>query len=198
MPNKKSYKDIKILIVDDSSFARALLIRELNVMGIEKEQIYQVSSGEEAITEMNSTNFDLFILDIIMTGIDGVEVLKKVKELSPASRIVMCSSCNSDEMIRESVQLGIDAFVMKPYDLNIFSKVVSRIIAAIDDRFDAAKDGLIARCHLCDREMVEINSIDTTSFFCPNNCMKIGPVPNILVTQSELDNDYEKARKAPR
>lgn len=43
--------------------------------------------------------------------------------------------------------------------------------------------------------MVEIDSIDMIIFFCPKNCMRIGPVSNVLLTQEELDNDYLKNKR---
>ncbi|WP_346352965.1 response regulator [Azotosporobacter soli] len=182
---------IKVLVVDDSGFSRTLIGKELNRAGIENQQIKQAASGEEAVVQMQTTRFELFILDIIMTGIDGIAVLKEVKKTQPDAKIIMCSGTNSEDVIKEIVRLGIDAFIVKPYRSETFDKVLRRIL----DLPREVSGEWSAKCHVCDAKMVEVDSIDMVSFFCPQTCMKIGPLSNVLVTQAELDQDYAAAKK---
>lgn len=190
--NGSSSENIRVLIVDDSGFSRNLISKELNQIGIENEQIKQSPSGADAISKIKAEQFDLFILDIIMAGIDGIAVLKEVKQQQPNSKVIMCSGSNSDEIIKEVVGLGIDAFLVKPYQSETFKTALCRTLCIAGED---CKNRIFwqAKCHVCDSKMIEVNLINTVSFCCPNSCMTIGPLMNPLVSQSELDEDYQKA-----
>ena len=185
--------NLKVLIVDDSGFSRTLISRELNEIGIENEQIQQSPSGADAISKIKSQEFDLFILDIIMEGIDGIGVLKEVKQYQPTAKVIMCSGSNSDEIIKAVIELGIDAFLVKPYQSETFKKALCRTLSTELECCKNITEHWNAKCHVCDCRMIEVNLINTMSFCCPNGCMTIGPLMNVLVSQSELDEDYKKA-----
>jgi len=51
---------------------------------------------------------------------------------------------------------------------------------------------------VCDQKMIEVNAITTVSFFCPNNCMQIGPTVYAMSSQQQIDEDYNQARQARR
>ena len=192
-PNGSNYGSVQVLIVDDSGFSRNLINRELNEIGISNEQIQQSPSGADAISKIEFQQFDLFILDIIMAGIDGIGVLKEVRKQQPNAKVIMCSGSNSEEIINEVIALGIDAFLVKPYQSETFKKALHRILP---NQLEYCKDNIDcweAKCHVCDQKMVEVNLINTVSFCCPNGCMTIGPLVYALVSQSEFDEDYKKA-----
>ena len=184
--------NVRVLIVDDSGFSRNLINKELNEIGIENDQIKQSPNGADAISKIKSEPFDLFILDIIMAGIDGIGVLKEVKQNQPNAKVIMCSGSNSDEIIKEVVGLGIDAFLVKPYQSETFKTALCRTVCL---EREECKNRIFweAKCHVCDAKMIEVNLINTVSFSCPNSCMTIGPLMNPLVSQTELDEDYKKA-----
>ena len=185
----------QILIVDDSGFSRAMMVRELNGLGIDNSQIKQAGSGDEALTMLEEQSFDLFILDIVMTGIDGIAVLKAVKQKQPDARIIMCSGSSSPELVKESILLGTDAFVVKPYKTEDFIRAVCGTLPA-GQSVCAPVECLHVKCHVCDRKMIEVNSLNTVSFFCPQNCMQIGPVVYALASQQHFDEDYVRAKRS--
>lgn len=198
MENEKSSFDdnIQILIVDDSGFSRSLINKELNSMGIRNDQIQQSPNGVDALIQIQAKQFDLFILDIIMEEIDGIAVLKSVKKNQPSAKVIMCSGSNSDGIIKEIIELGIDAFLVKPYQSEAFKKVICRILPTQVEVCSGIKNEYWeAKCHRCDCKMIEVDLINTVQFYCPNGCMTIGPLMNPLVSQRELDEDYEKARQ---
>ncbi len=192
---KENNSKMIILIVDDSSFSRNMINKELIEMGFDDDQIYQAASGEEALVKFKEKIIDVVLLDIVLTGIDGIETLKEMKKLNPNVRVIMCSGCNSDDLIKESVKLGIDAFIVKPYKSEMFKNIISQVLPEIKNGFNATKNKLNAKCHICNKEMVEVDSIDMISFFCPKNCMRIGTISNVLLTQEELNNDYLKNKR---
>ena len=184
---------LQILIVDDSGFSRAMMIRELTGLGIDAGQIDQAGSGAEALAKLADRQFDLYILDIVMTGIDGIAVLKQVKQQQPDARIIMCSGSSAPELVKESVSLGIDAFIVKPYKAEDFVRAVCRSLPGLSEMCEPVEQ-LTVKCHVCDCKMIEVNSINTVSFYCPNSCMQIGPVVYALATQQQFDEDYARAR----
>ncbi len=183
----------QILIVDDSGFSRAMMVRELTGLGIDACQIRQAGSGAEALAMLTDQSFDLFILDIVMTGIDGIAVLKEVKRRQPNAKIVMCSGSSAPELVKESVSLGIDGFIVKPYKAEDFVRVVCGTLPGVSASC-VAGEPLQVKCHVCDSKMIEVNSLNTVSFYCPNGCMQIGPVVYALATQQHFDEDYDRAR----
>ena len=185
--------ELAVLVVDDSPFARTMLVRALVDIGFSEAQIFQAQNGEEVLQAIQERAFSLVILDIVMTGIDGVSVLREIKKNHPQSKVIMCSSSNSEEIIKESVLLGSNAFIVKPYQNETLKRVVNRIMNLNAKETNA--ESLVAKCHVCSQKMIEVNSSDLVSFYCPQNCMKLGPWSNVLVNQAELDEEYEKARK---
>lgn len=184
----------QILIVEDSGFSRAMMIRELNGLGIDNSQIQQAASGDEALQKMLLQQFDLFILDIVMAGIDGIAVLKEVKQKQPNAKVVMCSGSSSPELVKESIALGIDGFVVKPYKSEDFVRAVCGNLPD-SPAVCSPVECLHVKCHVCDQKMIEVNSMNTVSFYCRKNCMQIGPVVYALASQQHFDEDYERARQ---
>ena len=183
----------QILIVDDSGFSRAMMVRELTGLGIDAGQIDQAGSGAEALAKMDEQIFDLFILDIVMTGIDGIAVLKEVKQRQPNARIVMCSGSSAPELVKQSILLGIDAFIVKPYKAEDFIRVVCSSLPGLSAAC-VTGEPLQVKCHVCDSKMIEVTSLNTVSFYCHKGCMQIGPVVYALATQQHFDEDYARAR----
>ena len=188
--------DIRILVVDDSGFSRSIIIKELNGLGIKAEQIHQAVSGADALREIQETLFDLYILDIVMPEVDGITILKKIRMIQPNAKVVMCSGNSSDEIVKEVIKLGINAFVVKPIMSADLKKAVLRNLPSLSMSACSQdmKDQLIAKCHVCDSEMIEVSLMNTISFYCPHSCMQLGPIVHTLASQSELDKDYEAAK----
>jgi CheY-like chemotaxis protein len=183
----------QILIVDDSGFSRAMMVRELTGLGVDASQIRQAGSGAEALAMLTEQTFDLFILDIVMTGIDGITVLKEAKQRQPNAKILMCSGSSAPELVKESVSLGIDGFIVKPYKAEDFIRLVCSSLPDLSAQCDQTET-LYVKCHVCANKMIEVNSLNTVSFYCPNGCMQIGPVVYALATQQHFDEDYDRAR----
>jgi CheY-like chemotaxis protein len=185
---------VQILIVDDSGFSRAMMVRELVGLGIDNSQIKQAGNGDEALAMLDEQPFDLFILDIVMTGIDGIAVLKAVKQKQPNARIIMCSGSSSPELVKESIQLGTDAFIVKPYKAEDFTRAVCSNLPRTESVCGPVSC-LHVKCHVCDKKMIEVNSLNTVSFFCPQSCMQIGPVVYALASQQNFDEDYARTKQ---
>jgi putative two-component system response regulator len=107
----------RILIVDDESSARAALELLLRREGFE---VRNVSDGESALAECASFRPDLILLDILMPGIDGFEVCRRIKA-TPETRltpVVLITGLSDTEDRIKGINAGADDFLSKPIDIN--------------------------------------------------------------------------------
>jgi len=119
-------KKSSILVVDDEDALRTVLSGELASEGYE---VRAAADGDEAVTEMGKTNFDLVLLDIKMPRMNGFEVLKFIKEKHPKTKVVMLTGFADLKNAIESKKLGADDFVSKPYDLVDLLTTIERVLS---------------------------------------------------------------------
>ena len=112
----------KILIADDSAMNRAILTEMLG----DGYEILEAENGRQAVAILQSaTDIDLLLLDIMMPGIDGMQVCKKIREKSNTIGIIMLSA-KSQEMDKISCLMsGADDYITKPFS-------ISELIARVD------------------------------------------------------------------
>ena len=103
----------RILIVDDEQGIRAALGQLLEFEGYE---VRSVGNAVDGISEYQKQRPDLVFLDVKMAGIDGVEALKKIKEIDPSAVIVMISGHATIQTAVEATQLGAYDILEKPLD----------------------------------------------------------------------------------
>src|SRR6056297_3446351 len=104
-----------ILVTDDEKSIRNSL-RE--ILEFENYTVIEAEGGESAVSRVGSTDIDLMILDIKMKGMDGIEVLEKVKEIQPNLPVIMISGHGTIKIAVEATKMGAFDFIEKPPDLN--------------------------------------------------------------------------------
>lgn len=102
----------KVLVVDDSDFMRMMLEDILTHHG---HTVLQAKGGHECLDLLQKETVDVCVLDIGMPGMDGIEVLRRIKEGQPGLKVVMLSALSQESNVRQALQLGADAFVVKPF-----------------------------------------------------------------------------------
>jgi DNA-binding response OmpR family regulator len=123
-----------ILIVDDEKNIRLTLSQALETLGAE---IDTAANGEEALAKLKGREFGLILLDIRMPGMDGMEVLRLVREIRPDIRIIMITAYGTIESAVEALKLGAVDFLQKPFDPEEIRELVSRVMDR--DRLDEHK-----------------------------------------------------------
>lgn len=103
-----------LLLVDDEEVIRKSLAREL---GFEQFRVTSVSSGSEAITLLQEKQFNVVITDLMMQGVDGLDVLKAVKELAPLTRVIIITGYGDMRLAIDALRLGADDFTLKPCEV---------------------------------------------------------------------------------
>jgi two-component system chemotaxis response regulator CheY len=115
----------KILIVDDSALTRRILRRALESAG---HTIVEAENGVQGLEQYPEIKPDLVILDMIMPGIEGLEVLAKILEINPQAR-VMISTADIQSTTRVMAQkAGAAAFINKPVDAESLLKTVDGLL----------------------------------------------------------------------
>ena len=81
-------------------------------------RVTSVSSGEAAVEYLKAKKVDLLVLDMIMDpGMDGLDTYKKILEIHPEQKSIIVSGFSESERVREAQDLGVGAYVRKPYIL---------------------------------------------------------------------------------
>jgi DNA-binding response OmpR family regulator len=113
-----------ILIVDDEKNIRLTLSQVLETLGAE---IDTAADGEEALTKLKGREFGLILLDIRMPGMDGMEILRRVREIRPDIRVIMITAYGTIESAVEAMKLGAVDFLQKPFDPEEIRELVLRV-----------------------------------------------------------------------
>lgn len=116
-----------ILIVDDFENTRWVIANSLRSFDFD---ILQASNGREALKFFNGRPIDLLITDLNMPEMDGIELVKQVRDNTRYSfiPIIMLSTERSMEKIKNAEEAKITVWVKKPFDQKVFVKIVSKCI----------------------------------------------------------------------
>ena len=107
----------KILVVDDDASIRLLVSDVLSDQGL---SVTTAASGEEALAILEGESFELILLDIMMKGMDGLEVCRRVRD-SVECPILFLSAKDSAQDIVAGLGLGADDYLTKPFELEVLS-----------------------------------------------------------------------------
>lgn len=111
-------RQVSLLVVDDERMNRELLARRLRSSGYEVEV---AENGEAALAWLETQTVDLVVLDIMMPGIDGLEVLRRVRAQHGATRlpVIMATAKDESQDVIRALKLGANDYVTKPVDLDV-------------------------------------------------------------------------------
>lgn len=103
----------KIIVVDDNGATRMSAARVLTTAGYE---VVTMPDAESAFSAIVSDSFDLVLSDIVMPGVDGLQLLIRIRNRYPYARVVMMTGTHHDSKIREGASLlGACDFLTKPF-----------------------------------------------------------------------------------
>lgn len=115
----------ELLIVDDESDVREFAA---NFFGKRKINAITASNGEDAIKLTASEQPKVVLLDIKMEGMDGIETLKKIRELDKTVKVIMVTGRNDEGTVQESKDFGAYGYIHKPLELDELEKVVLKVL----------------------------------------------------------------------
>lgn len=104
----------RILIIDDEIIIRKLFTRLLTR---EKYKVLTASNGKKGIEMVKKEKLDLVILDLKMPAMDGIEALKRIKEINKNIRVIIITAFGTIKSASDALNLGADDFISKPFDI---------------------------------------------------------------------------------
>ncbi|WP_243313086.1 response regulator [Fundidesulfovibrio agrisoli] len=123
---------IKLLLVDDEENFVNTLAERMKMRDVPSKVVY---SGEAALDALKTGEPDVMILDLRMPGIDGMEVLRKVRQTNPTVRIIILTGHGTDLDEEEARKLGAFHYHKKPIDID---ELLGTVKKAYRDRMEDA------------------------------------------------------------
>jgi len=136
----------KILVVDDERAIRNTL---KDILTYEKYEVDEAANALEALEKIQATMYDVILCDIKMPGMDGIELLDKIKEQSDAQVIMISGHGNIDTAV-EAIRKGAYDYISKPLDLN-------RLLVTLRNALDRSR--LLAESQMLRKKVFKYNEI---------------------------------------
>ena len=110
-------REIRTLIVDDSSVMRKIVERSLRQAGLDQMVVYEACNGAEGLDVLKSKNVDLILSDINMPSMDGLEFLRQIRaqNLAQGVPVVMITTESSEEHVKQAIMAGARGYIRKPF-----------------------------------------------------------------------------------
>ncbi len=112
----------RIIVVDDEPGMREFLGMVLSKNGY---MVETAADGYEAINRMENNLYDLAVLDIVVPSMNGIDVLRIIKEMSPETSVIMITAYASHETALEAMKLGAYDYIVKPFKISELNKVIA-------------------------------------------------------------------------
>ena len=105
----------QMLIVEDERDIANCLAEFFTLHGY---SVISTFSGEEALAYVEKGEADVILLDVLLPGLSGLEVLKRIKRMRPNTRVIMVTALDAEDVRREARRYGACGFVTKPFDFS--------------------------------------------------------------------------------
>ncbi len=115
----------RILLVDDDEKTRQCLIEVLEEEG---HSVRAVGRGEAALKRLGGENYSLVITDLMMPGMDGMEVLREVKKLRPRTKVIVITAFGTIDNAVDAMRRGASDYIVKPFDSSEIVAKVGRVL----------------------------------------------------------------------
>jgi len=113
----------KILIVDDETLVRNFLAETLRRKHVE---VATAENGQKALALLKESTFDMVITDMKMPDLTGIDILRKIKEISPSTLVVVITAFGSIENAVEAMRLGAFNYLIKPFSPDTIEAVIEK------------------------------------------------------------------------
>ena len=117
----------KVMVVDDAVFMRMTIKKMLEAHG--HSVIGEAGNGVEAAKKYVEIKPEVVLLDITMPEMNGVEALKRIKEVDAKAKVIICSAMGQQAMVAQAIQSGAKDFVVKPFEEGRLAAAVDRVMA---------------------------------------------------------------------
>lgn len=121
-------KKLSAMVVEDEKVTNELLSSTFKNFFSNVESYFD---GASALSAYENNNPDVVFVDIIMSGMNGIELSRKIREMNPSQIIIVISASNDMEKISESIEVGVNSFIQKPMDTKKIIELLNSVVAMI-------------------------------------------------------------------
>lgn len=139
MDENKEHAELKVLIVDDSSLVCEMFSNTLSKKNYKTESVYD---GESALKKLISENFHVMLLDLVLPGLNGLDVLRECRKNDQEICIIVVTSYGSESTAVEAIQEGADDYVVKDFMLMSDARSLDIVISRGVERRRLAVENL--------------------------------------------------------
>lgn len=125
---------MKILVIDDESLVRDSVVKNLQQAGIGIDDIFQAEDGIEGFAIIRSIRPDLIIADIRMPGMNGLELLSKLKAHHDETLFVLLTGYDRFEYVQTALNLGAFSYLLKPFSSEQFEQLILKTKQKLNKR----------------------------------------------------------------
>ncbi|MGR3178566.1 MAG: sigma-54-dependent transcriptional regulator [Candidatus Anammoxibacter sp.] len=140
-------KEYSILIVDDEEIILKTLELDLKDAGY---NVNTTCCGKDAKKRLNDDDYDLVITDLMMSGIDGMQILKAAKKKNPETKVIILTGYGSLTSAVDALRLGASDYILKPYNKD---EILMRIASCIEklelQRKLKLYEDILPMCSIC-------------------------------------------------
>ncbi|QHT62994.1 response regulator [Paenibacillus lycopersici] len=129
--------DIKVFVVDDEERQRNSIIKHVDWARYQMRVTGDFEDAEQAIGRAGQEPPDLLITDIRMLGMDGLELAARMRTINPRMRVIMVTGYEEFEYAKTALDLGVDAFLVKPILFEELTAILERVFEA--ERLELSK-----------------------------------------------------------
>lgn len=124
-------QNLQVLVVDDQQSMRQLACFTLDQIGV--RNVVQAKDGAQALEAMQRHRFDLVISDWNMEGMDGIELLKKIRSdpLQKKTPFIMATGQSGKEQVTEAIQAGVNNYIVKPYSAKALKDKIEAVVGRL-------------------------------------------------------------------
>lgn len=115
----------RIMVVDNASFMRSVLKYIMETGG--HKVVGSASDGKEAIRLYSELKPDVVTMDVVMEGMDGIQVLDAIRKIDPLAKVVMVTAVGNEKKIKEAQSLGASGCIKKPFNNSEIMALISSL-----------------------------------------------------------------------
>ena len=121
-------KEIRVLYVEDEESVRE---QTMMILGMLFHHTDVAFDGEDAWQKYQNSSYDIIFSDISMPRMDGIELSKHIKEEDPFQKIVIISAYNTSDYLLETIEIGVDGFILKPIKMDKIVLTIKKLVDSI-------------------------------------------------------------------
>ena len=120
-------KNMNILVVDDFSTMRRIISNVLRQLGF--DNIVEAEDGVKALAKFKQQPPDLMLVDWNMPNMDGITLIRKVRETDKTVPIIMCTTEDEKSRVLEAIKAGFNNYIVKPFTVESLGEKISQTMA---------------------------------------------------------------------